>query len=253
MGWIQRFVRRHSTRVIFESRAAREVFERTAPLPQATVVPNSLRFAPDDAAPGRDDARRSLGLSESAWIVGCVGQLIDRKNPLLAVDAFARLAAREHACLVFAGDGPLRPHVESRLAALGLGDRSRMLPFQRDVRTLLAALDVLVLPSRQESFGLVLVEAASLGVPAVACRSQGPAEIILDGETGLLVPQEDSGALTAALDSLQADPERARQLGAAARRHVADQFDPTRNTRAIEAIWTEALAAKSTTRKTEAL
>jgi glycosyltransferase involved in cell wall biosynthesis len=226
LAWIQRFVRRHSQRVIFESRAARDVFERTAPLPQATVVPNSLRFSPDDATPTRREARQALELPDNAWIVGCVGQLIDRKNPLLAVDAFSKLAGRSDAFLVIAGEGPLRPQVEVRLAAHGLTDRCRLLPFQRDVRTLLAALDV----------------------PAVACRSQGPEEIILDGETGLLTPQEDAAALAAALDSLQADPERARAMGAAARRHVSDQFDPERNTRAIEAIWTEAIGAQSTTR-----
>jgi len=247
LAWIQRFVRRNSQRVIFESRAAREVFEQTTVLPHAAVVPNSLRFSCDEAAPARQDARRTLNLPENAWIIGFVGQLIDRKNPLLAIDAFAELSGREQALLVLAGEGPLRPQIEARLEAHGLTNRSQLLPFQRDVRMLLAALDVLVLPSRQESFGLVLVEAASLGVPAVACRSQGPEEIILEGVTGLLTPQDDAAAMAEAFGTLQANPEKARAMGASAQRCVAEQFDPVRNTRAIENIWSEAASAAAST------
>jgi glycosyltransferase involved in cell wall biosynthesis len=245
--WIQRFIRRRSTHVVFESDAARRVFESAVPLTRASVVPNSLRFGRGDAPPSKRDARQALGLPQDRWIVGFVGQMIDRKNPLLLVEAFARLPGADDAHLLMAGDGPLREQVDARIRALGLRERSTLLPFQRDVATTMAAMDVLALPSRQESFGLVLVEAAALGKPVVACRSQGPEEIVDDCVTGLLVPQDDPTALAGALARLHESPETGDELGAAARKSVFERFDPATNTRAIERILEEAIASVAST------
>jgi glycosyltransferase involved in cell wall biosynthesis len=240
--WIQQFIQRRSTHVIFESDAARRIFESAVPLDRATVVPNSLRFARGDDAPTKQDARAKLDLPPHRWIVGFVGQMIDRKNPLLLVEAFARMYDADNALLLMAGEGPLRDQVEARIQSLGLQERTRLLPFQRDIATTMAALDVLALPSRQESFGLVLVEAAALGKPVVACRSQGPEEIVDHGQTGLLVPQEDPDALAGALTRLRNSPTTGTEMGAAARRRVFERFDPAVNTRAIESIMDEAIA-----------
>ncbi len=81
-----------------------------------------------------------------------------------------------------------------------------------------------VLPSRQEPQGIVSLEAMACAKPVVASRVGGVPEIVLDGETGLLVPGEDASALSSALETLLADPARAQKLGAAGRERALSQF-----------------------------
>jgi len=107
---------------------------------------------------------------------------------------------------------------------------------------LLAAIDVLVLPSREESFGLVLVEAGAYAKPVVACRSQGPDEIVVHGETGFLVPQDDAPGLASALRRLLESAELRRRMGVAGRQRVRECFHPQTNTRRLEALTKSLLA-----------
>jgi glycosyltransferase involved in cell wall biosynthesis len=226
ISWIKRLIRRYSSTVIFESRASMCVFTSSTPLPRGAVIHNPLRFSSDEPEVTQSDARHRLGLPVHAWIVAYVGQFIDRKDPLTLIDAFARLADCDDAMLLMAGDGPLRAAVEARIASLGLQSRCKVLPFQKDVRTVYSAIDVLALPSKYESFGLVLIEAAACGKPVVAMRSQGPEEIVIDGVTGLLTPPGDWGALADALRRLHGSPQEYRRMASAAKAHVAEFFDP---------------------------
>jgi glycosyltransferase involved in cell wall biosynthesis len=88
---------------------------------------------------------------------------------------------------------------------------------------------VLVLPSRREAFGLVIAEAGYFGKPVIACRSQGPDEILIDGESGILVDQGDVDALAAALQTLYESEPKRQRMGATARREVMRRFDPVQN------------------------
>jgi glycosyltransferase involved in cell wall biosynthesis len=234
MGWLRRSIRKLSSLVVFESHAAQRAFESHTPLAQAAVVHNSLRL-PAGPSPDRDAARRELGLAEGQIAIGFIGQLIDRKNPLLLVEAIRQLG-RQDVVGLFVGEGPLSADLDRAIAAAGIASQIRRLPFQADVRPMLSALDILALPSREESFGLVLVEAAAHGKPVVACRSQGPCEIIVEGETGLLVEQDDPAALAAALRQLVESPDLRATLGAAGQSDVAQRFDGATNTRRLESF-----------------
>lgn len=240
LGWIKRIIRRSSATVIFESEAARGVFTSTMPLERSAVVHNAVRFAAGTQELSQAEARLQLGLPADAWIIGCVGQLIDRKDPLALLDAFAQMQACDAALLVFVGDGPLRQAVEARIDALGLQSRCRVLPFQKDVRAFFSAIDVLALPSKFESFGLVLVEAMACGKPVVACRSQGPEEIVIDGVTGLLVEPGNSAAMATALRRLHGAANECRRMGAAAKEHVARCFDSSVHASAMERLFENA-------------
>jgi starch synthase len=93
-----------------------------------------------------------------------------------------------------------------------------------DTLATIAAAELFVLPSRQEPFGIVLLEAASLGTPVVASRVGGIPEIVEDGRTGVLVPPEDPGVLAAAIHALLRDPDRARRHAAALRDVAESRF-----------------------------
>lgn len=250
VSWMTGLIRRLSALVVFESHAARSAFERGKRMDRAEVIYNSVRLA-DTPLPTLSETRDWLGLDANQFVVGFLGQLIDRKNPLLLIEAIRCLAGKELTCVI-AGDGPLEGKVDDRIGKLGLTGRVRRLPFQADVRPFLEAVDVLVLPSREESFGLVLVEAAACGKPVIACRSQGPEEIVVDDETGVLVPQDDAVALAAAINRLAEMPKLREQMGRAGRRHVHEHFDPATNTRKLELLFERLIGGPALARRSAA-
>ena len=134
-----------------------------------------------------------------------------------------------------------------RLAGeLGLGDRVRFAGWRygpADMPDVFRALSVLALPSKEpEPFGLVLLEAMACGVPVVATDHGGPSEICVAGETGLLVPPGDSGALAEALSSLLRDPARAEALGRAGRERWEREFGLDVFYEATQKVYDEAAA-----------
>lgn len=234
IGWL-------SDRVIFESDSARRVCEQVLGKQKCVTVYNSHRFAlPLPEGVGADQpfpSQERPGHCRVVWI----GRFSERKDPLMLLRTIPRMQQAQYAEFLFAGEGPLEAQMRTTIDQLDLKDRCRLLPFQEDVRPLLASADVLVLTSREESFGLVLVEAGAYGKPVVATRTQGPAEIVVDGQTGFLVDPGDEAALAARLDQLIADPQQRWALGRAGAARVAQWFSPEKNTRKIEAVLEELL------------
>jgi colanic acid/amylovoran biosynthesis glycosyltransferase len=169
----------------------------------------------------------------------CVASLEDYKGHAYLIKACARLrdSGRRFRCLLV-GDGELRPAIEARIARLGLQDVVVLLgrqPRER-VSELLAEADVLVLPSvttesgKQEGIPVALMEALACEVPVVATAISGIPELVIDGATGLLVPQRDAAALAGALARLCDNPEFGRRLAANGRALVLQEFDLIENT-----------------------
>jgi glycosyltransferase involved in cell wall biosynthesis len=109
----------------------------------------------------------------------------------------------------------------------------------------LPGLDVLVHPAGREGLGLALLEAASAGVPVVACAVGGVPDVVVDGETGVLVPRDDAAALDSALRALLAAPDERRRLGGAARRHVERRFDVGRLVADHHSLYTRLLGERA--------
>jgi len=157
-------------------------------------------------------------------LVGCVARLEKVKGVADFVDATPAVAAEvPSARFVVAGSGSQADSLAARREP-GLADSFAFLGHVPFVEPLLAALDVLVLPSHSEALGLVLLEAGALGVPVVATAVGGVPEVVEDGVTGLLVPPCDPAALARAVTQLLRDPERARAMGEAARERVEREF-----------------------------
>jgi glycogen(starch) synthase len=150
-----------------------------------------------------------------------VGRLVDAKGVSTLVSAFSRLETRG-AELVLVGDGPRRAELEGLARRLGIAGAVRITGFvpHEHVPALLAAGDLLVLPSRYEELGTVLVEALHAGLPVVASRVGGIPEVVEDGVTGLLVPPGDARALAAAIDAVLGDELLAGRMSAAALRRA---------------------------------
>ncbi len=159
-----------------------------------------------------------------------VGRLRIRKGVEVLLAALKELRSRHPtATLRIAGDGEHRGRLERRVAELGLGEAVAFLGTcdAGRVRRLLAGAAALVVPSIYEGMPLVVLEAMAAGVPVVASAVSGIPEVVVDGETGWLVPPENPRALADALGEVLAGPAEAWRRGEAGRRRVDERFRPS--------------------------
>lgn len=210
------------------------------------VVHNPVDLGPFD--PGRADGpgcRRRLGIDAAVPVLTMVAQITPWKAQDDAIRALAALGERGAGAQLlivgsakFAGaavqfDNPAFERSLHELAAqLGVGERVHFLGERDDVPELLAASDLLLLPSWREAFGRIAVEAMAMAVPVVATSEGGPAEIVTDGVDGVLAPPRDPQRWAEAIAPLLADPAERTRLGAAARRRAAD-FSPAAHAAAL--------------------
>ncbi len=173
-------------------------------------------------------SRSELSLRDGGCVIGTVTRLDEPKKGLtVLLHALAALARRDGLppwqC-VLVGEGPARDRLEALAAELGLKGRIVFAGMRRDVARVLPAVDLFVCPSLYEGFGIAIVEAMAAGRPVVASRVGGIPELVVDRETGLLVPPGDAAALAEALAALLTSPDRARQMGQRGRERAGKMF-----------------------------
>jgi len=151
-----------------------------------------------------------------------VGVLEERKGHATLLEAMARLGAGSRVRLVFAGSGTRETVLRADAAARGL--TVRFLGFRDDVARCLAAADLAVLPSLHEGLGVAALEAMAAERAVVASRVGGLPEVVVDGETGRLVPPGDPAALRSAIAALVNDPAARARMGAAGAQRVRERF-----------------------------
>jgi len=247
--WLDPILVRLAAAIIANSGATAGRFARLAAArDRVHVVLNGVdleRFGPGAPDPS---LRRALGLPPSGPVVGYVGRLERGKGPdvLLAAAEILR-PRRPDVSFLFVGDGPLARELAARasrggLAAVFVGRRPDLAPVLRQC----AALAV---PSRQEAFGRVLVEAMASQVPVVAARVGGIPEVVTDGRTGLLVPSEDPPALARALEVTLTDGEATRARVKAAAADARARFSLAAHTAGVARVYEAVLcdAAKGVT------
>jgi len=158
-----------------------------------------------------------------------VGRMSDvRKNPMLLLEAYARLVRGNAGApeLVLAGSAPPDHRFWDRARALGLEDRIRLVlaPSPESLARLFREALCLIMSSDEEGFGVVVIEAMSSGVPVVSTRCGGPDGIIADGVDGYLVNRNDAETMAERVGRLVADPSAAREMGARARATVEARY-----------------------------
>jgi glycosyltransferase involved in cell wall biosynthesis len=243
-------------RVLAISEVVREaLFDLGVKEAKVRMVYNGILPSGTTTAAGRDEVRAAWGVSADAPLVGMVGRLVDWKGPDYFIDAAAVVAAGlPEARFMLVGDAIFgeRSYVDGLKAMVedrGLRDKVVFTGFREDVEEIIASMDLLVHASVQpEPFGLVIIEAMAQGLPVVATCGGGVGEIVDDGETGILVPPRDAGAMAAAISTLLADPVRARGMGEAGRKTVAERFDLREKAREMEAEMLAVLTEKGAQR-----
>jgi glycosyltransferase involved in cell wall biosynthesis len=191
-----------------------------------------------DETLGIDESLAELGVPADATVVGLVARLQRWKGVHVLVAALPDLL-RAHPdvhVVIVGGDHPLEPGYRAELEALaerlGVADRVHLSGYQADARAWMRRFDVVVHASDNEPFGIVLLEAMTLGKPLVAGAQGGPLEMIRDGVEGFLVPYGDSRLLAERIHDYLADPELRERTGAAAAERAAE-FSPARFARDV--------------------
>lgn len=194
---------------------------------RARVIYNG--FSPHGAPAPRETVRQSLNVTPDATLILAAGRLVPWKGFALLIRAAVPLLREKGAYLVIAG-APLygqsgyREELEALARSLSVAGRVILPGHREDIMDVMAAADLFVLPSENEPFGRSLVEAMLCGLPVVAFRQGGPAEIIEDGKTGLLVDERTPEALGGAMASLMSDVPGGRRMGGRARIAASSRF-----------------------------
>ncbi len=213
--------------VVVPSRATRDLLlEADVSARKIRIIPSGVPVPTPTRLPDRAEARVRLGLPPDAFVVGCLARLDPHKSVGDLIEAAARVPdPRGELRVLIAGDGTERAALED-LAAARLGPRATFLGRLPDeaVPDVYAASDLFCLPSKLEGFGLVYIEAAYHGVPSIGANVGGVPDVIVDGETGLLVPPGDPDAIAAAIVRLRDDPQMLERLGEAARTRAYAEF-----------------------------
>jgi len=188
------------------------------------------------------ELRQQWNIPPDAIVITKVARLFDLKGHEYVIDAARALAPKyKNVYWMFIGDGILRRKLEQQIAAAGLTDRFRFLGLVAPQRIgeLLHAGDIVVHCSLREGLARVLPQALLCGKPVVSFDVDGAREVVLDGQTGFLVPPRDIGALTQALEKLIDDPQLRRRLGSTGKELCQKQFDHKLMVEHIEQVYNQ--------------
>jgi glycosyltransferase involved in cell wall biosynthesis len=207
------------------------------------VIPMGIdteRFAPAKYRANRESIRVELGLAPGSTVIGAVARFVPDKGLDTLLQAVSMLGKKfpQLQCLLV-GDGPLRQELGNLSGRLGLDRQVVFAGYRTDIPRLLAAMDLFMLPTHREGFGVAFAEAMSMEVPVIVSRISPITEIIVDGRTGVLAEVGDPEAFARAAAPLLEHPELRQRMGQAGRRHVIERFEQTLMCAAYERLFLE--------------
>ncbi|MET0081767.1 MAG: TIGR03088 family PEP-CTERM/XrtA system glycosyltransferase [Sedimenticola sp.] len=188
---------------------------------------DSNKFQP--ASGGRSALPVEGFSSEDCFIVGTVGRIQEVKDQLTLLNAVAVLTSdneqiRKKIRLVIVGDGPMMTEAVKLAQNLNIADITWFAGSRNDIPDILRGMDLFVLPSKAEGISNTILEAMASGLPVIATKVGGNAELVVNGETGLLVPSKSPDAMARAIEEYRGNPERCLSHGEAGRKRVEQTF-----------------------------
>jgi len=170
--------------------------------------------------------RKILGFHSKDIVLGTVARLSEQKGHRYLIDAIKEIVKKyENIRVLFIGDGPLRKKLELQVNQLGLDSIIKFLGFRSDVKEILGVLDIFILPSLFEGLPNVVLEAMACGKPVIATNVSGIPEIIVDHQTGILIPPKDSNAIVQAIFQMLENPKKMKMMGKMSRKRVEEEFN----------------------------
>jgi glycosyltransferase involved in cell wall biosynthesis len=182
--------------------------------------------------------RREFNVGEDTILIGAIGRLVWQKGFEYLIGALPELLQRlPRSKIVLVGDGPLRGELEELAEKEKVEENLIFAGFRSDIRDILSAIDVLVVPSLLEGFPMITLEGMAMAKPIIATRIDGIKEQIVDGESGILIPPRDPGAIAEAIVRLSTEKELAQNLGLEGRRRVEKEFTVERMVSETEKVY----------------
>ena len=210
------------------------------PKSRVRVIANGVSSPSRLTAVEIEEIRTAYGFEAEDIVIGGVGRMVDDEHKRFSdlIKAAAKLLnSGRRVRLLLVGDGPVRPMLESVAVSEGIASCVSFAGYQSDVGPYYAAMDVFALSSAREAFGLVVAEAMRAGLPVVGTAVGGVPDIIIDGETGFLVPARDPAALAEALSSLADDSALRVSMGQAGRLRADCHFSAERYVADVSALY----------------
>jgi len=217
------------------------------PLDKIAVVHNGRDLASFD--PDRIDCRaglrREFGYSPDDFVFGVFARLNHQKGHRYLVEAASLLKdIGIRANILCVGDGELQEKLAGQCREAGIADRFVFAGFRKDIPALLSMVDTTVLPSLYEGLPLCVIESLAMGRPVIATAVDGTPEIVVPGQTGLLVPARDPNALAEAMRYALENRDELKRLGESGRRYVLEKFSLQRQVRETESLYEDLVAKK---------
>lgn len=244
--WLNRLTSRWTDRVICVSETVARFVESDIGISQdkTVVIANGIEIANYQLEPSKQKILVELGLPSEKIIIGTVARLDHVKRLDNLIHSILQMNDMNDSMIVIVGDGPERTSLTNLIKELKLADRIRLVGQKDDVDSWISAFDIFVLSSQWEGMPNVLLEAMAVAKPVVATRVGGVPEVVIAGETGLLVPPDDPEAMAGAISVLISEPERAQRMGKAGRQRVIDHFDIKTTVKKTEALYDRLLKEK---------
>ena len=234
-------------RVICVSESLRKEVSQLYTLPENKTLSiyNGVNASRFDAPVDVEKIRRSCAVNADEPCVLFAGRLAWQKGPDMLLEAVPSvLERRPEVKFVFAGEGEMRPQLEAQAAAAGIARSVRFVGYRtgQDLVGLFKSADLVCVPSRNEPFGIVILEAWSASKPVVATRTGGPAEFVRHQDTGWTVPS-DVESIGDGLEAVLADDDHARRMGVNGRREAETRFSWNTIAAQTEGVYLSVLGA----------
>ena len=236
---LDRFLAMLSSKIIVNSKA---VSRRFSFIPSSSkkvsVVYNGVDLKEFDACLTGGRIKEEYKINKAEKVVTIVGRLEEWKGHHVFLEAARQVLDRSNDVrFLVVGDGVMRNPLEALSKKLGIMSYVIFCGHRNDIPQILAASDLLVLASFGEHFGRVIIEAMAMEKPVVATKAGGVPELVIDGETGILVKPADSEGLASAILRLLEDPRRSKEMGNSGLKRVMEYFGIDRHVRDIEKIY----------------
>jgi glycosyltransferase involved in cell wall biosynthesis len=229
------------------SRYTREnlIFYENYPRKKVQVLYNGIDLEAFSRGASREAARSKLGLPLDGDVVGVVARLDPVKNHAMLFRAFKEVEkSLPKAVLLVVGDGPERARLQELVDRLSLNGKIRLLGSRSDVPDIIRAADVFALPSFSEGMSVTLLESMAAELPVVATRVGGNDEVVVDGQTGFLIPNDHASEMARRLLQLLGDEKLRRRMGLAGRKRAVDFFSTEGMVSAFSSLYQDVIAKK---------
>ena len=247
--FLDRLTERYVDRFIVVSEVLKETLIKGHKIPPHKVVRiyNGIEIGQYRHDATYADLRKEWGVPSHVPLIGAIGRLVWQKGLTHLLQAMP-LVFQEYpdTRLILVGDGPLQEDLRDQVRDLGIEASVFFVGFRIDIPAVLAALDLLVVPSVLEGFPMTTLEAMAMAKPIVASDINGVREQIENGRTGILVPPGDPQALAEGIKQMLKDRTQAKNLGTEARKHLEEMFDIKQQVALHEEVYEELLKSRRT-------